>query len=156
MSSCHFGAMCFLWVSLVVPSTPWLPCPWFFQQGSLSTPPMAAQPGDPQDCHHPMALTHKLLPCPPPARSHSSEPTWAHRRSPWRTREEFLFSSKICHLQKEILKLRVMSDLKKAEKWDWEEHVCCSWNLSAPRMQGGLGWVLKYYFKILAFRSWQF
>lgn len=81
--------------------------------------------------------------------SDSSEPTWAHRRNPWGPREEFLFSSKICHLQKEILKLRVMSDFKKAGKWDWEEHVCCSLNQSAQRMQGGLGWVLKYYFKIL-------
>lgn len=141
MSSCHFGAMCFLWVSLVVPQHSLaalsLVFPAGFQQGSLFTLPTAAQPGDAQDCHHPRALIHELLPWVRQLRAHLS------------TQEGFLFSSEICHLQKEILKLRVMSCLTKAEKWDWEEHVCSSLNLSAQRMQRGLGWVLKYYFKIL-------
>lgn len=141
MSSCHFGAMCFLWVSLVVPQHSLaalsLVFPAGFQQGSLFTLPTAAQPGDAQGCHHPRALIHELLPWVRQLRAHLS------------TQEEFLFSSEICHLQKEILKLRVMSSLKKAGKWDWEEHVCSSLNLSAQRMQRGLGWVLKYYFEIL-------
>lgn len=67
---------------------------------------MAAQPGDAQGCHHPRALIHELLPWVRQLRAHLS------------TQEEFLFSSEIWHLQKEILKLRVMSSLKKAGKWD--------------------------------------
>lgn len=136
------------------PSIPWLPCLRFFQlvcSRVLSTPPMAAQPGDNRDCHLPMGTGHsqlstanKLLPCSLLPGSGSTEPTWPHKRNP-------VFSSKICHLEKEILKLRVMvmSNLKKEEKWKWEESVCCSLNLSAQRMHRGPGWVLKYYFKML-------
>lgn len=62
MSSCHFGAMCFLWVSLVVPqhylAALSLVFPAGLQQGSLFTPPMAAEPGDDQDCHLPMGTGH--------------------------------------------------------------------------------------------------
>lgn len=71
VSSCHFGAMCFLWVSLVVAQHSLaalsLVFPAGFQQGSFFTPPTAAPPGDARDCHHPRSLIQKLLPCSPPA-----------------------------------------------------------------------------------------
>lgn len=113
--------------------------PWQLSQGITGTvtfpwaqvTPSSAQPINSCPVH--------LLPG-----SGSTEPTWPHKRNP-------VFSSKICHLEKEILKLRVMvmSNLKKEEKWKWEESVCCSLNLSAQRMHRGPGWVLKYYFKML-------
>lgn len=131
MSSCHFGAMCFLWVSLVVPQH-FLVFPAGLQQSFLLSSPSYGSsargwPGlSPSQGTGHSQLSSSMNSCPVhllPG-SGSSEPTWAHRRSPQN------LSSEICHLQKEILKLRVMANLKKAEKWEWEEHVCCSLNLS--------------------------
>lgn len=141
MNSCHFGAVCFLWVSLVVPQHSWLPSPWFFQlvcSRVLSLP--LPRPGlSPSHRHRSLQLSTSMNSCPVQAAQSPPEHTGGTPCS----------SQKSAICKKRFSIWEVTSNLKKAEKWEWEEHVCCSLNLNAQRMQRGLGWVLKHYFKIL-------